>query len=106
MRSPLERIALIMDVAECDFERACRLLRLDPGMIQAEHSQKLLDALKKRLRDMTADEFAEFSHGRVPPPKQNNGHVVSQQEICAKLRQLSDEEFRWIGLLGLPSRFL
>ena len=30
MRSPIERVAVIMDVAECDFKRACQLLGLDP----------------------------------------------------------------------------
>jgi hypothetical protein len=30
MRSPIECVALIMDVAECDFKRACRLLGLNP----------------------------------------------------------------------------
>ena len=30
MRSPIECVALIMDVAECDFKRACQLLGLNP----------------------------------------------------------------------------
>jgi hypothetical protein len=95
MRSPLERVALIMEVGECDFARACQLLRINP-----------VDVLKARLAVMTESEFGEFCKAKGPPRKQDTAHVVTQQEICSKLRQLSDEEFRRIGLLGWPSRFL
>ena len=65
VRSPIERAALKIDVAECDFKRACQLLGLYPA-----------DMLKERLRSMSENEFAEFCRGRAPPPKQDTACAV------------------------------
>ena len=55
MRSPIKRVAVIMDVAECDFKRARRLLGLNP-----------VDMLKGRMPALPSISSSQGSVGILP----------------------------------------